>query len=87
MMNDVEILKEMLITDLQILPREDSSVELMEMKSKGTLISKDLPKNSVIIKVDSFKESLSIFHGLKRERKRVDFVIVSNKDRKMNDLY
>lgn len=86
-MNDVEILKEMLIPDVQILPQEDSSVELTDVKSKATLRLKGLPKNSVIIKADDFEENLSIFKELKMQRKRANFVIISNKDTKKWMIY
>ena len=87
MMNDIEILKEMLISDVQILPQEDSSVELTDVKSKSTLILKGLPKNSVVIRVDDFKENLSIFKNLKKQRKRSDFVIIFNEGTKKWVIY
>lgn len=86
-MNDIEILKEMLILDVQILPQEDSSVELTDVKSKATLILKGLPKNSMVIRADDFQENLSIFKKLKMQPKRADFVVISNKGAKKWMIY
>lgn len=86
-MNDIEILREMLVVRVQILLQEDSSVELRDVNSKATLRLKGLPKNSMVIRVDDFKENLSTFKDLKMQRKRADFVIISNKGMKRWIIY
>lgn len=84
-MEDIEILREMLIPNIQVplRPRPDKpSVELKDKQSKTTVEIKGLPHDSVVIKAEAFEGPLNIFRGSKMERRRADFVIVSNEDTK-----
>ena len=58
-----------------------SSVQLTDLQSGMTVEVKGLPHNSIVIRAENFEEPLTIFNGTKGERKRADFVIVSNDDR------
>ena len=84
-MEDIEILREMLIPNIQVplRPRPGKpSVELTDEQSKTTVKIKGLPHDSVVIKAEAFEGPLNIFRGSKMERRRADFVIVSNEDTK-----
>lgn len=84
-MEDIEILREMLIPTAQIplRPRPGKpSVELTDDQSKTSATIKGLPHDSVVIKAEAFEGPLTIFRGSKKERRRADFVIVSNEDTK-----
>ena len=68
-MNDIQILREMLIDRLQVgLQRQEqdrSSVELTDLTS-GTIVKiKGLPSDSIVIRADAFKDP--IFNGTKGE--------------------
>lgn len=83
-MNDIEILKEMLISGVQIpLQHEPGrpSVELPDEQG-NTVKIKGLPYDSIVIRAEDFKFPLTIFQNSKHERRRADFVIVSNEDTK-----
>ena len=84
-MNDIEILREMLVCDVQIpLQREEgrpSSVELTDRQANTTVEIKGLPHDSIVIRAEDFKGPLTVFQGSKSERKRADFVIISNEER------
>ena len=84
-MNDIEILKEMLISDAQIPLRQQQgrfpSVELTDRQANTTVQIKGLPQDSIVIRAEDFEDPLTVFAGSKGERKRADFVIVSNGDR------
>ena len=54
------------------------SVELIDPQSGATVKIKGLPPNSIIIRAENFENPLTVFNGSKGERKRADFVIVSN---------
>ena len=80
-MNDIQILQEMLSPDAQVLLQQGQgrpSVELTDPKSKSTVKIKGVPPESIVIRSEIFEEPLTIFNGTKGERKRADFVIVSN---------
>ena len=84
-MNDIEILKKMLVCDVQIpLQQEEgrpSSVELTDKQANTTVEIKGLPHDSIVIRAEDFKGPLTVFQGSRSERKRADFVIVSNEER------
>ncbi len=84
-MSDIEILQEMLISAAQVQLQPGSgrpSVELTDKQGKTTVEIKGLPHDSIVIRAEDFKDPLTIFEGLKGERKRADFVIISNEDTK-----
>ena len=55
----------------------------LEDETSGTIVEvKGLPRDSIVIRAEDFKNPLAIFNGSKGERKRADFVIVSSEDRK-----
>ncbi len=85
-MNDTEILKEMLVSDAQVPLQQEglrrTSVQLTDTQSGTTVEIKGLPHDSIVIRADDFEEPLKIFEGSKGERKRADFVIVSNDTKK-----
>ena len=84
-MNDIEILKEMLNCGVKVpLKQEEGrlpSVELKDEQSKGTVEIKGLPYDSIVVRAEDFEEPLKVFEGTKGERRRADFVIVSNGER------
>ena len=84
-MNDIEILREMLISDAQVPLRQQQgrfpSVELTDRQANTTVEIKGLPHDSVVIRAEDFEDPLTVFAGSKGERKRADFVIVSNGER------
>ena len=62
------------------------SVQLTDLQSGATVEIKGLPHNSIVIRAEDFENPLTIFNGSKGERKRADFVIVSNDERKKSGL-
>ena len=84
-MNDIEILKEMLISDAQVPLRQQQgrfpTVELTDKQANTTVEIKGLPHDSIVIRAEDFEDPLTIFEGSKGERRRADFVIVSNEER------
>ena len=84
-MNDIEILKEMLISDAQVPLQQEGegppSVELKDRQANTTVKIKGLPHNSIVIRAEDFEDPLTVFAGSKGERRRADFVIVSNAER------
>ena len=84
-MNDIEILREMLISDAQVSLRQQQggfpSVELTDRQANTTVEIKGLPRDSVVIRAEDFEDPLTVFAGSKGERRRADFVIVSNGER------
>ena len=79
--NDIEILREMLLPNVQVMlqsGRGRPSVELTDLQSGMTVEIKGLPYNSIVIRAEDFDDPLTIFNGSRGERKRADFVIVSN---------
>ena len=82
-MNDIEILQEMLICDAQVPLQQEQgrpSVELTETQNNTTVKIIGLLHDSIAIRAEDFKDPLTVFEGLKGERKRADFVIVSNEE-------
>ena len=84
-MNDIDILHEMLnstaVVPLQ--PKGNNvSVELKDKQSQTTVEITNLPQNSVVIKTEAFELKKVIFNGLKDERRRADFAIVSIENNK-----
>ena len=80
-MNDIQILQEMLSSDVQVTLQSGQgrpSVQLTDSQSGATVEIKGLPYNSIVIRAEDFENPLNIFNGSKGERKRADFVIVSN---------
>lgn len=74
----------MLNPNLQVMLQPEQgrpSVELMDIQSGATAKIKGLPPNSIIIRAEDFENPLTVFNGSKGERKRADFVIVSNDER------
>ena len=57
------------------------SVQLTDLQSGTTVEIKGVPINSIVIRAENFEEPLTVFNGLRGERKRADFVIVSNDER------
>ncbi len=84
-MNDIDILQEMLKNTVRVpLQTEGNqfSVELKDKQSQTTVEITDLPHNSVVINTEAFEPKKVIFNGLKDERRRADFAIVSNENTK-----
>ena len=80
-MNDIQILQEMLNPDVQVVLQSGHgrpSVELTDLQSGMTVEIKGLPRNSIVIRAEDFENPLTVFNGSRGERKRADFVIVSN---------
>ena len=57
------------------------SVELTDRQANTTVEIKGLPHDSIVIRAEDFKGPLTVFQGSRSERKRADFVIVSNEER------
>ena len=53
------------------------SVALKDKQANTTVNITDLPQNSIVIRAEAFKPP-TVFKGSKGERRRADFVIVSN---------
>ena len=84
-MNDIEILQEMLISQVQVPLQQEQGrlfVELTDKQAKTTVVIKELPHDSIVIRTDVFELKRAFFAGVKDERRRADFVIVSNEDTK-----
>ena len=81
-MNDIKILKEMLRSrvrvPLQYKKGKSPSVKLKDKESKATIEIENLPQDSIVIKPETFEFKYVVFAGSKDERRRADFVIVSN---------
>ena len=80
-MNDIQILQEMLSSDVQV-PLQSGqgrpSAKLTDLQAGTTVEIKGLPHNSIVVRAENFENPLAIFNGSKGERKRADFVIISN---------
>ena len=83
-MNDIDILREMLVcnNDVQVPLQQEQgkppSVELIDNQANTTVKIKGLPDDSIIIRAETFDAPLTFFQGSKHERRRADFVIVSD---------
>ena len=81
LVNDIQILQEMISPDIQVMLQQAQGkpfVQLTDFTSGTTVEIKGLPYNSIVIRAEDFENPLTIFSGSKGERKRADFVIVSN---------
>ena len=79
--NDIQILQEMLNPDAQVMLQSGQgrpSVQLTDAQSGTTVEIKGIPPDSIVIRAEDFENPLTIFKGTNGERKRADFVIVSN---------
>lgn len=79
-MNDINILQEMLSTGAQVPLQQTGgkfSVTLKDKQAETTVEIIEIPSASIVIKAEVFKPP-AIFKGSKGERRRADFVIVSN---------
>ena len=79
-MNDITILQEMLSTGAQVSLQQTAgtcSVTLKDKQANTTVEITDLPHDSIVIRAENFKPP-NVFKGSKGERRRADFVIVSN---------
>ena len=79
-MNDITILQEMLNTGAQVPLKQSAgstSVELIDKQANTSVEITDLPHGSLVIRAETFKPP-TVFKGSKGERRRADFVIVSN---------
>ena len=84
-MNDIKILREMLISAAQVQLQQGQgrpSVQLTDKQGKTTVEIKGLPPDSIVIRAEDFKDPLTIFQNSKHERRRADFVIISNEETK-----
>ncbi|MXV84495.1 type I restriction enzyme HsdR N-terminal domain-containing protein [Candidatus Poribacteria bacterium] len=83
-MNDIQILREMLTPNIQVTLQPGQgrpSVQLTDLQSGATVEIKGIPPHSIVIRAEDFENPLTVFNGTKGERKRADFVIVSNDER------
>ena len=83
--NDIEILQEMLSWKARIPLQQTgnwSSAELIDRHANTKVKIKEIPHNSIVIRSDAFELKNTVFNGSKNERRRADFVIVSNEDAK-----
>ena len=79
-MNDITILQEMLSAGAQVPLRQTGSkcsVTLKDKQAKTTVEIAALPHDSIVIRAEAFKPP-TVFKGSKGERRRADFVIISN---------
>lgn len=79
-MNDIAILQEMLSAGAQVPLQQTAgqcSVTLRDKQAKTTVEITDIPDDSIVIRAEAFKPP-TVFKGSKGERRRADFVIVSN---------
>ena len=79
-MNDIAILQEMLNAGAQVPLQQTAgqcSVTLRDKQAKTTVEIADIPDDSIVIRAEAFKPP-TVFKGSKGERRRADFVIVSN---------
>ena len=80
LVNDITILQEMLNTGAQVplqQREEKCSVTLKDKQAKTSVEITDLSDDSIVIRAEAFKPP-TVFKGSKGERRRADFVIVSN---------
>lgn len=79
-MNDITILQEMLSTGAQVPLQQTAEkcfVILKDQQAKTSVEITNLPHDSIVIRAEAFKPP-TVFKGTKGERRRADFVIVSN---------
>ena len=82
--NDITILQEMLSDAVRVPLQQEGqdrpSVALMDDQAETTVEVKELPHESIVIRADAFNPRKPVFKGSKDERRRADFVIVSNEE-------
>ena len=81
LVNDIQILREMISPEVQVMlqsARGKPFVQLTDLTSGTTVRINGVPHDSIIIRAEDFENPLTVFNGSKGERKRADFVIVSN---------
>lgn len=84
LVNDIQILREMISPDIQVMlqpSKGKSFVQLTDLQSGTTVRINGVPHDSIVIRAEDFENPLTVFNGSKGERKRADFVIVSNDER------
>ncbi len=85
-LDDIGILQQMLISDSQVPlqqePGKPPSVRLTDIQNNSSAVIRGLPHNSIVFRAEDFEHSLAVFGGSKGERKRADFVIVSQSEKK-----
>ena len=85
-LDDFEILQEMLISTSQVPlqqePGKPPSVQLTDVQANSSVEIRGLPNDSIVIRAEHFEHSLSVFSGSKGERRRADFVIISQSRKK-----
>jgi len=82
--NDIQILREMLNPNIQVALQPGQgrpSSQLTDSQSGATVEIKGIPPDSIVIRAEDFENPLAVFNGTKGERKRADFMIVSNDER------
>ena len=81
LVNDIQILREMISPDVQVMlqPAQGKPfVQLTDLTSGTTVKVNGVPHDSIVIRAEDFENPLTIFNGSRGERKRADFVIISN---------
>lgn len=80
-MRDINILSQMIKESAQVKPQIEHNklfVKLCEPQdSDSVAVIRDLPSDTLVIKVDEFTAPVTIFNGKKGECKRADYVIIS----------
>ena len=90
---DLDILNDMIMDSakVDIEPKSGSnkaSVTLKEPQSPSSEVTiYGLPRDAIVIKVDKFKSPDTILTEARDQRKRSDYIIVANKNDKMNILH
>ena len=56
------------------------SVALTDEQADTTVELRELPQNSIVLRADAFQPRKPVFNGSKDERRRADFVIISNEE-------
>ncbi len=88
--NDIYILHEMLKSSVRVPLQQKGNqfaVKLNDNQSQTTVEITNLPDNTVVINTEVFEPRKVIFNGLKDERRRADFAIVSIENTKKWIIY
>jgi len=93
-MTDLDILNDMIMDSAKVniehnnSDPNNSSVTLNEPQSPTSEVTiYGLPRDAIVIKVDKFKSPDTILTEARDQRKRSDYIIVANKNDKMNILH
>ncbi len=81
LVNDIQILREMISPEVQVMLQSAQGkpfVQLTDLTSGTTVRINGVPHDSIVIRSEDFENPLTVFNGSRGERKRADFVIVSN---------